>query len=133
METQTPLFHDDWRDALGHVVKSLGGWDAVGMELFPAKNRAGSWLYDCLHQDRPAKLDLEEIATLLRMGRERGVHVGMHELCREIGYETPEPSAARSKKSLLLDQQAAIAAEMARLQREIDRADAAEVLKAVKK
>jgi len=131
---QEALFHDDWRDALCHLVKALGGWETAGADLFPNKTRkaAGSWLYDCLHAERPAKLDLDDIQGLLRLGRDRGIHVGMSQLCDEVGYERPQASSPKSPKAKLLEQQAAAMAEAARIQREIDRLDGAAELRAVR-
>lgn len=89
--TQSELFHEDWRDALRHVVKALGGYEAVGIELWPTKTRkaAGNWLSDCLNTERPAKLDLEDIEGLLRLGRKEGIHIGMHFLCQSLSYAAP--------------------------------------------
>jgi len=135
MSTQDELFHEDWRDALVHLVKALGGYDAAGAELWPAKTRkaAGSWLYDCLHVDRPAKLDLEDLEALLRMGRDKGCHVAVHMLADSAGYERPQPAAPKSQRTVLLEQQAAHAEQIARLQREIDRLDNGTALRAVRK
>lgn len=91
MGTQEVLFHEDFRDAFKHLVKALGGYEAVGLELWPSKSvkAAGNWLRDCLDTERAAKLDLEEVVKLLRMGRERGIHCAMHKLNDELGYEPP--------------------------------------------
>ena len=133
MNTQDDLFHEDWRDALVHLVKALGGYEAVGADLWPSKSRkaAGSWLYDCLNIDRPAKLDLEDVEALLRLGRDRGCHVAMHMLADGTNYERPAAVAPKSPRAELLERQAAHAAEIARLQREIDRFDAGTSLRAV--
>jgi hypothetical protein len=105
---QDELFHDDWRDSLRHLVKALGGYDTVGIELWPTKTRkaAGAWLSDCLNPERPAKLDLEEISALLRLGRDRGIHVGMFVLADEIGYSRPatvEPQDAEAEVARQMD------------------------------
>lgn len=90
---QEELFHEDWRDALKHLCKALGGYDAVGAELWPTKTRkaAGAWLSDCLNAERSAKLDLDEVMAILRMGRDRGYHVGLYFLLDELGYTRPTP------------------------------------------
>ena len=113
---QQDLIHEDWRDALRHAVKALGGMDTVGIEIWPGKTRkaAGAWLSDCLNPERAAKLDLEEIQQLLRMARDRGVHLGLHFLCDELGYGRPPPVEPA-------DQQAEIARQMEAC---IDRAEA---------
>lgn len=131
---QDELFHEDWRDALTHLVKALGGYETVGADLYPNKTRkaAGNWLFDCLSDDRPAKLDLDDIEALLRMGRKAGCHTALYILCDRTDYVRPEPSAPKSKKTLLLEQQAALAAALARNQRDLDRMECAAELKAVR-
>lgn len=96
---QEELFHDDLRDALSHAVKALGGFQAVAAELWPAKTLKASenWLRDCLSPERPAKLDIDEIQQILKMGRERGVHCAMYELCDAIGYERPRIVSPRTR------------------------------------
>jgi len=69
---------------------------------------------------------------LLRLGREAGNHCGFHILCDHISYERPQPTTPKSPKALLLERQAAIAAEAVRLQAEIDRIDGADELKRVR-
>lgn len=135
MDQQDQLFHEDWRDSLTHLVKALGGYETVGADLYPNKTRkaAGSWLFDCLHHERPAKLDLDDIEALLRMGREAGVHCAMHKLADATNYERPRPAAPKSPETELLERIAASAAETARLQRDLDRLQTAATLKAVPK
>lgn len=90
---QQDLIHEDWRDALRHAVKAMGGYDVVGAEIWPSKPRraAGAWLSDCLNPERPAKLDIEEIQQLMRMARNKGLHIVLHFLCDELGYSRPSP------------------------------------------
>lgn len=102
---QEQLFFEDWRAALRHLVRALGGFEAVGRELWPAKHDAGDRLLDCLTEGRRSKIDLDELKHLLRMGRNRGLHIGMHHLCDDLGYLQPatvEP----------LDQRAEVARQM---------------------
>jgi transposase len=123
MPTQDELFHEDWRDALRHVVKALGGCEAVGVDLWPTKTRkaAGNWLSDCLNGDRPAKLHLEEIEAILKMGRERGVHTGMYILADRVGYERPQQAVPKSQQAILIEKYEATLAELRRVQEELDR------------
>ncbi|MDP2322540.1 MAG: hypothetical protein Q8N51_00730 [Gammaproteobacteria bacterium] len=90
---QQDLIHEDWRDALRHAVKAMGGFDVVGAELWPGKTRraAGAWLSDAINPERAAKLDLEELLQLLRLARAKGLHIGLHFLCDELGYTRPSP------------------------------------------
>lgn len=89
---QNVLFHEDFADALRHLVKALGGFDTVGSDLWPAKGRrqAGIQLSDCLNAERPAKLGLDEVTALLRLGRAAGEHVALHALCDLAGYQRPD-------------------------------------------
>lgn len=104
---QQELIHEDWRDALRHVVKALGGMESVGLEIWPGKSRkaAGAWLSDCLNAERPAKLDIEELLHLLVMARGKGVHLGIDYLCEEAGYSRPSPTEP-------VDQEAEIARQI---------------------
>lgn len=120
MQTQE-LFHDDFRDALRHAVKALGGYDAVGVDLWPAKTRkaAGAWLSDCLNPERPAKLDLEEVVQILRMARDKGIHCGMYQLCDEALYAHPPIVAPKSPLEEKAERLERLAAEFKRLAAEV--------------
>jgi len=134
MNTQNELFHEDWRDALKHLVKALGGYDAVGVDLWPSKTRkaAGSWLSDCLNIERPAKLELEEIQSLLAMGRAIGCHIAIEFLCESTDYSRPttiEPEDTLAEVERQMDHHLAT---FGKLLKQFERARAAAVLKAVK-
>ena len=120
---QDRLFHEDFRDSLRHVVKAMGGYEAVGVELWPSKTRkaAGSWLSDCLNPDRPAKLDLEELSHLLRMARDSGHHGAQHQLSEETGYRPPEPVEPEDVAAELTEKYAHQLAEMKALVRRFER------------
>lgn len=111
------LFHDDFRDALRHAIKALGGFEAVGAELWPSKLRkqAGAWLSDCLNPERAAKLDLEEIAEIMRMARAAGVHCAMHQLADETGYARPDIAPQQSEAQKIAARMQAITREFAHL------------------
>lgn len=93
MTEQAELFHETLNDALSATVAALGGRKAVGVLLFPGKpaDEAGRYLADCLNPDRQHSLHPEALIHLLRLSRERGIHLGMHWLCDEIGYSRPSP------------------------------------------
>lgn len=135
MQTQE-LFHDDFRDALRHTVKALGGYDAVGADLWPGKTRkaAGAWLSDCLNPERPAKLDLEELSHVLRMARERGIHTGMHQLAEETGYARPEIAPQLTEAQKLAARRVKLSHELAQIADEeaaLERAQTMRELRAV--
>ena len=126
---QGELIHEDWRDALRHVVKALGGMEAVGIEIWPGKTRkaAGAWLSDCLNHERPAKLDLEELQQLLQLAREKGIHLGLYFLCDDLGYSHPSPTEPLDQEAEIarqidgsLDRLQALAAKLERIQRRGD-------------
>lgn len=105
------MFHEDLKDALRHLVAALGGFEAVGVELFPNKNRrgAGSWLSDCLNSERPAKLDLDEFLQLLRMGRDQEVHDAINWICDQAGYAHPQPVTPQNQEARIAQQLESIA------------------------
>jgi hypothetical protein len=119
MSQQDPLFHEDFRDALRHAIKALGGYEAVAVDLWPTKagNRkaAATWLSDCLNPERPAKLDLEDLVKILEMARAAGIHCAMHRLCDEIGYARAEIAPARTPRQELVDRMERCLAEFKRL------------------
>lgn len=116
------LFYDDFRDALRYAIKQLGGFEAVGADLWPSKLRkqAGAWLSDCLNPERAAKLDLEEVVEILRMARAAGIHCGMNQLCDDSGYEHPKITPQMSEAQKLAARMKAIAAEYANLADEME-------------
>lgn len=134
MATQDQLFHEDFRDALKHLVKALGGFEAVGLELWPAKSMkaAGNWLRDCLDPERPAKLDLEEVVRLLRMGRERGVHCAIHKLADDLGYDRLAIAPVKTQAQQIAERMAHHLREFQRLADEQAAVLTANELRAVK-
>ncbi|MEM6817229.1 MAG: hypothetical protein AAF578_00425 [Pseudomonadota bacterium] len=115
-----------------HQVTELGGFEAVGVEIFPAKSRkaAGNWLSDCLNDERPAKLSLDEVVQLLRIGRNNGSMVAFDQLGRETNTEI-KPATPRSERAELLDKQARLIEMQRQVQSDIDRLDEGEILRAV--
>lgn len=115
------LFHDDFRDALRHAVKALGGYDSVGSDLWPSKTRkaAGAWLSDCLNPERAAKLDLEEISQILRMARDKGIHCAFYQLCDESLYAHPPIVAPKTPLEEKAERFQRMATEFARLAAEV--------------
>jgi hypothetical protein len=100
--TQPALFSESIYDALGDVVRALGGTKKVGLELKPEKpmEESSKWVKDCLNPERREKFDPEHIIWLLKKGREVGCHSAINYLCDEIGYERPkaiDPEDERAK------------------------------------
>lgn len=98
---QEPLFFEDWRDALRHVVAALGGAKGVGAQMRPElkPDHAARWLNDCLNHDRRENLHVEHLLHLLLLARRAGVHVGMNYLAEECGYraQAVEPADERTE------------------------------------
>lgn len=130
---QDKLFHEDWRDALKHVVKALGGYDAVGIELWPSKTRkaAGAWLSDTLNPERPAKLDLEEIQHLLQLAREKEIHVGIFQLVDDLGYTRPSPRDPQDVEGEIARQMEAAFATAEQLLKRYERLQQAKVVRSL--
>ena len=119
MSTQDPLFHEDFNDALTSLVKALGKMDAVASHLWPTKANGGRYLSDCLNPDRDAKLSLDDVVALLKMGRERGIHWAMHKLCDVAGYQAPAIARTKTPEQILAERMAQVAADYARLADEL--------------
>lgn len=92
MEQQRLIF-DDVLDALGEVVRALGGAKAVGVAMRPElpMDQAAQWVRDCLNANRRERFDPSQVLWLLRKGRDTGCHAAMHFMADEAGYARPAP------------------------------------------
>lgn len=90
---QATLFEDNVYDALEQLVAALGGPKRVGYRLWPDKGVEASAkdLRNSLSPHHRAKLDLFDLIKLLQWGQAEGVHVAMHRICNDAGYESPKP------------------------------------------
>lgn len=111
-------------EALIDTVKALGGSKQVAPLLWPTKapEAAQRLLLDCLNEDRPAHLTPDQVVFILRLARERGIHIGMQSLCAQLGYAEPVPVEPKDESAQLqreyieaVRSMAAIAARMDRL------------------
>lgn len=104
MSEQDRLFITDIYDALGDLVRALGGPKAVGLALKPEKTGedAAGWIKDCLNRNRREKFDPEQILWLLRRGREVGCHEPINWICANAGYSAPEPKEPETELAKLL-------------------------------
>lgn len=91
----------DQEDAQREVIRALGGAKTVGARLRPDidPEAAGRWLHDCISADRPAKLDLSQVVTIARWGREVGCHALMDYLAAASGYSRPEPVTPQDEQA----------------------------------
>jgi hypothetical protein len=93
MSQQNRLFTEDVLDALGDVVRSLGGAKIAGPMMRPdlPALQAARWVLDCLNRDRRERFDPDQVLFLLRKGRETGCHSAMNYISDEAGYTRPSP------------------------------------------
>lgn len=131
---QEELFLDDFTDALAHTIKALGGFGAVGAELWPAKplRSAENWLRDCLNPNRSEKLSMDEVVTILRLARDRGIHTAIYKLCDDAGYGRPAIAPNKTPQQILAEKFQRTAAELSRLADEMAAIDQTAKMRVVK-
>lgn len=118
-----PLFIADMDDALGEVVRFLGGAKKVGPMLWPDKSmdQAQRLLLDCLNPDRPAHLTPAQTLFLFKLARQNNFHNVKRWFDQECGYipsEPMEPEDERAKlQRLAIDAIAGLAHITERLER----------------
>lgn len=132
MTGQEPLFYDDFRGAIRHLVGALGGPKKVGALLRPtlAPQSAANWVNDCLNPERDTKFDLEDIASLLAKGRALGIHCALWQLCDETGYERPGIAPAKTPNQIRAERMSRLLSEFKHLADE-EAAEAAPKVRAV--
>lgn len=110
---QHRLVFDSLDDALGEVVRGLGGAKMIGARLRPelAPDQAGNWLRDCLNPARREHLNSDQIMVLLRWGREAGLHAGIEYLTATAGYESPRPISPKDEAAALMERATLLAQE----------------------
>lgn len=102
---QQPLFYESIYEALNACVMACGGAKVVAGKLWPEKtaDAAHRLLLQCLKEDRPEKLDPEQLMFVLRMGRERGFHDVIKFIASDAGYDTPRPIDSEKQAKRLVD------------------------------
>lgn len=99
---QAPLLVETWATAVDAIAMPLGGRKALALELWPAKGEAAErWLDDCLNPDRAAKLSLDELMHILRIGHDHGVHTLIAFITDGAGYTRPSPVAPADRRAEL--------------------------------
>jgi hypothetical protein len=126
MSEQEKLFITDIHDALGDLVRALGGPKEVGLTLKPEKTSedAAGWVKDCLNPKRREKFDAEHILWLLKKGREVGCHEPIKWICDQAGYTPPEPKEPETELARLLREYIDVENRRASLQPKIEEARA---------
>ena len=84
---------EDIDEALGALVKALGGHKVVGRHFKPEMTieAAGNWCRDCCNPDRREKFSPSQVIALLKMAREAGYHATMRWIALECSYSAPKP------------------------------------------
>lgn len=129
-EHQSPLWTEDFLKALDDVIRARGTYQQVAAELWPNTKTAYNKLKNKLNPDHHERFNEEEVLALLRIGREIECHTAIKHLCDEVGYETPKPAAPKSPKTALAEKELALTEELLKVRKEIDRIDAAALLRA---
>lgn len=126
MSEQEKLFITDIHDALGDLVRSLGGPKDVGLTLKPEKTSedGAGWVKDCLNPKRREKFDPEQILWLLKKARQAGCHEPIKWICEQAGYTAPEPKEPETELARLLREYIAVENRRATLQPKIEEARA---------
>lgn len=114
MSEQGELFYESLPDALRATVDALGGPKVVGVILWPEKpvDEARRLLLDCLNPDRPHRLDPETLLLLLRIAREKGIHLAVSWILSSLGYAPPQPIEPEDQQAELIRQFNRSAAEV---------------------
>lgn len=120
---QQRLIFEDVNDALGEVVRALGGAKLVGARMRPElpADQAGNWIRDCLNANRRERFDPDQVLLLLRWGREVSCHAAMHYLTGEAGYETPRALSPKDEAALLMERAGQLAKESRNVADALDR------------
>lgn len=103
VKAQQALWYDRIEDALHDCVQALGGPKRVATALWPGKTAADAarYLNHCLDSERAEKLELGQVVTLMRWGRDADCHTPMHYLAETLGYQPPEPKNPETERDRL--------------------------------
>lgn len=125
---QLALYHETPEDAaraLGEVYADpadarLRGIKALAHRLRPTLpiDKAHRWFLACVNNERDEKFSGSDWLTLMKIGRELGVHTIAHHFNTESGYEYRVLSGEEAKKRAKKARISALLAELARLQDE---------------
>lgn len=103
---QASLWHETMEDALGDVVRVLGGPKKVGAMLWPAlpTDDAGRKLNHCLDRDKSNKLSADELLLILKAGRAKGCHTALAFINRACDCSDPIPTDPETETARLMRQ-----------------------------
>lgn len=119
---QIPLFCDSYEDAIRATASAIGGLKATGVALWPTlpADEAGRKLAACLDRDKREKLSLDELRSIRRMAREKGVHILASYEARDAGYADPQPITPEDEAAQLQREYIAAVKAMAALTKRMD-------------
>lgn len=83
----------DLYTVLVECVKAAGGSKVVGCKLWPEKDvdAAQRLLLDCLKEDRPQRLNPEQVLLVAALARSAGCHAYMEYCAQRLHYAAPVP------------------------------------------
>lgn len=115
----------DWNDALDAVVHALGGYKKVAVMLRPEldqkPNAAAQWLRDCLNQEKPERLNPDQVFMLLRIARAADYHAAKHWMDAELGYEQGRPLKPEDEAASLQSRGADLVRELRMITERLER------------
>jgi hypothetical protein len=94
---------DSLNSVLVECVKACGGSKQIGPLLWPEKtpDAAQRLILDCLNDDRPAHLMPDQVLFVLKIARDKGVHLGFEFMAERLGYTKPIPTEPRDEMAEL--------------------------------
>ena len=103
---QTSLWHETLEDALGDVVRALGGPKKVGALLWPALpvEDAARKINHCLDRDKSNKLSADELLLILKEGRRIKCLTALAFINRACDCSDPIPTDPETETARLMRQ-----------------------------
>lgn len=103
MNDQFRLVIDDIHEALGEIVRALGGNAIVGKKLWPEKTdaQAATLMKDCLSPSRRERLNPEQVWLLFVWSRQAGFHNAKRWFDESTGYIPSEPMEPEDERAKL--------------------------------
>lgn len=85
--------------ALIECVKAAGGSKQVGHKVFPEKlvDQAQRHLLNCLNDDRPERLNPDQVLLIAKLARDNGCHAYAQHMADLLGYAEPVPVEPRDE------------------------------------
>lgn len=90
---------DSLNSVLVECIKACGGSKQIGPLLWPEKSpeSAQRLILDCLNEDHPSHLTPEQAMFVLKIARNKGVHVGFEFFAAHLGYAKLIPVEPRDE------------------------------------